>query len=179
MPKKKIIISVRAGMPTSCIVCNGVIHRKSEHYCSKHCENVYKEPIDEKKAPFLSKWKVRKLKEERDPLIRERKKVRRKTNDLIREGKLRKKACIVCGKKNVLPHHEDYSNPFKIIWLCEEDHKDYHDGKITLFNGRLKWDPTRLTKTRGKVNGFPKEKYQQINNVFAKKISTTAYSGLH
>jgi len=113
-------------MPTSCIECNGAIHRKSEHYCSKHCENVYKTPTDEKKPPFLSKWKVRKLKEAKDPLIKERQKVRRKTNDLIKEGKLRKKACVVCGKKTVLPHHEDYSNPFKVIWLCEEDHLHIH-----------------------------------------------------
>ncbi len=171
MSRKKIIIPVRVGMPTLCIVCNGVIHRKSEHYCSKQCEGVYKAPTDEKKPPFLSKWKVRKLKEAKDPLIKERRKVRRKTNDLIRDGKLRKKACIVCGNKTVLPHHEDYSNPFKVIWLCEKDHKDYHDGKIVIFNGQLKWDPARLTKIRGKVSGFPKKKYQHINNNFAKKKS--------
>ncbi len=176
MTRKKIIIPVRVGMPTSCIECNGIIHRKSEHYCSQHCENVYKAPTDEKNLPFLSKWKVRKLKEAKDPLIRERKKVRRKTNDLIKKGKLKRKACIVCGKKTVLPHHEDYSNPFKVIWLCEEDHKDYHDGKIALFNGQLKCDPIRLTKTRGKVNGFPKKKYQQINNAFAKKSANNELS---
>ncbi len=172
MPKKKIIIPVREGMPTSCIECNGVIHRKSEHYCSNHCESIYKTPTDGIKPHFLSKWKVRKLKEAKDPLIRERKKVRRKTNDLIKKGKLRKKSCVVCGKKTVLPHHEDYSNPFKVIWLCEEDHKDYHDGKIALFNGQLKWDPIRLTKIRGKVNGFPEKKYEQINNAFARKSTT-------
>ncbi|MCR4345195.1 MAG: hypothetical protein NUV44_10590 [Candidatus Scalindua sp.] len=159
MIKKKIIIPVRVGMPVSCIECDGIIHRKSEHYCSNHCENVYKAPTGEKKPPFLSKWKVRKVKEAKNPLIREM-----------------EKACVVCGKKTVLPHHEDYSNPFKVIWLCEEDHKDYHDGKIALFDGQLKWDPARLTKTRGKVNGFPKMKYQQINIAFAKKSATNELS---
>ena len=83
MTRKKIIIPVRAGMPVSCIECHGVIHRKSEHYCSKQCENVYEAPTDMKKPPFRSKWKERKLKEAKDPLIRERKKVRMKKNDLI------------------------------------------------------------------------------------------------
>lgn len=84
MTRKKIIIPVRARMPVSCIECHGVIHRKSEHYCSKQCENVYEAPTDEKRPSFRSKWKERKLKEAKDPLIRERKKVRRKTNDLLK-----------------------------------------------------------------------------------------------
>ncbi len=49
MTRKKIIIPVRVGMPASCIECNGAIHRKSEHYYSRHCENVYKATTDEER----------------------------------------------------------------------------------------------------------------------------------
>lgn len=174
MTRKKIKIPVRERKPTSCIVCGGILHRKSEYYCSPNCEGEYRAPAGEEKPLFLSKWKMRKIKEAKDPLISIRRKVRRKTNDLIKEGKLKKRPCLVCGKKDVLPHHEDYSNPFKIIWLCEQHHKDYHDGKIALFNGKLKWDPNRLTRVRGKVS-FPKKKYQQMKDNFTKQTAARPF----
>ncbi len=85
-------------------------------------------------------------------------------------GKLSKKLCIVCGKKEVLAHHENYSNPFKVIWLCEQHHKDYHDGKIELYNGELKWDPKRLIPKNEKAS-FPRKKYQKVaKNFYNKEI---------
>lgn len=168
MTRKKIRIPIREGKPTSCIVCGGILHIKSEHYCSPNCQGAYKAPTGKEKPPFLSKWKIRKTKEAKDPLISIRSKIRTKTNDLLRRGKLVKRPCLVCGSKDVLPHHEDYSNPFKVIWLCEQHHKEYHDGKISLFNGKLKWDPGRLIPKTKKV-GFPKKKYQQIEKSFYSK----------
>jgi len=119
------------------------------------------------KPPFLSKWKIRKRKELEDPLVKIRNKTRRKTNDLIKEGKLRKKPCVVCSGKEVIPHHEDYNNPFKVIWLCEEHHKDYHEGRIALFNSKLRWDPKRLNQIKGKYN-YPFKKYQLIEKIYSK-----------
>jgi len=171
MAKGKIEIPFREGKPTSCIVCGGELHRKSEYYCSKNCEGNYPhKQSDKDKPPFLSKWKIRKSKEARDPLIQIRRKTRRKTNDLLKVGKLKKRPCLVCENKDVIPHHEDYSNPFSVLWLCEEHHKDYHEGKIALFNGKLKWDPIRLTQMKSKVN-FPTKKYRQIEHSFSKKVA--------
>lgn len=45
----------------------------------------------------------------------------------IRRGKIKKLPCIECGKKDyVHAHHEDYSKPLAIIWLCPIHHKAYH-----------------------------------------------------
>jgi len=84
--KKKPEVPVRDGKPTSCVSCGKPLHRKSEYYCSEACGRAYRERVGKKAPPFLSKWKVRKRKEIKDPLILLRKKVRRKTNDLIRRG---------------------------------------------------------------------------------------------
>ena len=60
--------------------------------------------------------------------------VRRETYRAILDGRLKRKPCIVCGDTNVDAHHEDYSKPLKVIWLCRTHHKKIH--KNNSFN---KW----------------------------------------
>jgi hypothetical protein len=40
----------------------------------------------------------------------------------LRNGKLTKKPCAVCGSKRVEAHHPDYQKPKEIIWLCRKHH---------------------------------------------------------
>ena len=40
----------------------------------------------------------------------------------IRSGKLIKKPCEKCGNKKVHAHHDDYSKPLQVIWLCPKCH---------------------------------------------------------
>jgi hypothetical protein len=39
----------------------------------------------------------------------------------IRSGRLKKQPCF-CGNQKVEAHHEDYTRPLKIIWLCKKHH---------------------------------------------------------
>lgn len=171
--KKKLKISVRDGKPTECVVCGKPLHRKSEYYCSKNCGEAYKQKVEEKAPPFLSKWKVRKRKEATDPLVRLRQKVRRKTRDLIRSGKLRPGSCVVCRSRDVVPHHEDYSNPLQVIWLCQQHHDEYHEGKLLLFDGKLRWDPRRLTEV-GREVAYPEKKYRVLVDIHTRKTGDEA-----
>ena len=41
-------------------------------------------------------------------------------------GKLKKLPCVVCGNPIVHAHHEDYSKPFEITWLCSKHHGKRH-----------------------------------------------------
>jgi len=77
-------------------------------------------------------------------LIKIRQKTRRKSKELLKEGKIKKKPCVVCGSRELIMHHENYNNPKQVIWLCEYHHKEYHDGKLGLFNNKLWWNPNRL-----------------------------------
>lgn len=47
----------------------------------------------------------------------------------IRDGKLVKKPCAVCGSIKVHGHHEDYSKPLDVTWLCAAHHKQLHSKK--------------------------------------------------
>jgi len=40
----------------------------------------------------------------------------------LRAGRLQKQPCEVCGEKGVHAHHDDYSKPLKIRWLCPVHH---------------------------------------------------------
>lgn len=44
----------------------------------------------------------------------------------IRDGKLIKKPCEVCGAEEVHAHHDDYSQPLRVRWLCPKHHKLHH-----------------------------------------------------
>lgn len=40
----------------------------------------------------------------------------------VRQGKIVKTPCGVCGKKKVEGHHKDYSKPLEVEWLCKKHH---------------------------------------------------------
>ena len=146
------------------------LHRESEYYCSIRCENINRNQNAGNIPPFLSKWKIKKNKELKDPLVTIRKKIRCKSKKLIKEGRIKKRPCVVCGSSKVIVHHEDYDNPYNIIWLCEQHHKDYHGGEISLFNNKLWWNPDRLIPQK-KKNGTLSKKYRIIKENFQKKKS--------
>jgi|GEM_PF-2443773 len=162
--RKKIEIPIRDGKPEVCVVCGESLHRKSEYYCSQQCAERQSIVVGEDAIPFLSKWKIRKRKELQDPSIKVRQNTRRKTSDLVKKGKLKRKPCVVCGDKRVIPHHEDYNSPFKVIWMCEKHHKEYHNGEITLFDGKLKWNPENLIKLNGNIP-YPMKKYKALQKI--------------
>lgn len=52
---------------------------------------------------------------------------RAKTKMLVRRGKLIKQPCAICGCiNNIEAHHEDYTKPMQVIWLCVEHHRKHH-----------------------------------------------------
>ena len=44
----------------------------------------------------------------------------------IRAGKLVKQPCIRCGGLPAVAHHDDYSKPLDVIWLCRKHHVELH-----------------------------------------------------
>ena len=49
------------------------------------------------------------------------------TGNAIRDGKLHKQPCEVCGIGiNIVAHHEDYDKPLEVTWLCAKHHTEWH-----------------------------------------------------
>lgn len=51
----------------------------------------------------------------------------------LRSGRLLRRPCVVCGTECVQAHHDDYSRPLDVIWLCRLHHGERH----RLLNRRL------------------------------------------
>lgn len=47
-------------------------------------------------------------------------------NRAIRRGELARKPCEVCGNVRVDAHHDDYSHPLNVRWLCRRHHVQHH-----------------------------------------------------
>jgi hypothetical protein len=43
----------------------------------------------------------------------------------IRDGRVLRQPCLVCGEK-AEAHHPDYSRPLDVVWLCKEHHTEVH-----------------------------------------------------
>lgn len=46
--------------------------------------------------------------------------------NMVREGIVRRKPCEVCGSWPTHAHHDDYTKPFDVRWLCPEHHGAEH-----------------------------------------------------
>jgi len=45
---------------------------------------------------------------------------------LIGKGVISRQPCSTCGSPNAQAHHEDYSKPLDITWLCYDHHMAHH-----------------------------------------------------
>jgi hypothetical protein len=51
---------------------------------------------------------------------------RNKLSNAIRDKKIFKTPCEVCGDTKVEGHHDDYAKPLEVRWLCIKHHKELH-----------------------------------------------------
>lgn len=55
-----------------------------------------------------------------------KKKATTAVGNALRNGRLQKLPCWVCGAANSEAHHPDYSAPLAVVWLCDHHHKETH-----------------------------------------------------
>ena len=53
-------------------------------------------------------------------------KARSAVQHAISKNEIQKEPCAVCGNPKVQGHHEDYSKPLDVVWLCTRHHADRH-----------------------------------------------------
>ncbi|TXH55919.1 MAG: hypothetical protein E6Q97_07710 [Desulfurellales bacterium] len=57
----------------------------------------------------------------------EKRKAHSAVNYAVRSGRIKKLPCEVCGSKvRIQGHHDDYSKPLEVRWLCQVHHKELH-----------------------------------------------------
>lgn len=68
----------------------------------------------------------RKRTQKRRYLCPEKYKANTKVGNMIRDGKLERKPCFLCGDPKAEAHHPDYTQPKHIAWLCSACHHAIH-----------------------------------------------------
>ncbi len=58
--------------------------------------------------------------------------VHKRVAKAIKSGRLVRLPCVVCDDPKSNGHHEDYSKPFDVIWLCRSHHVQLHCGTLIL-----------------------------------------------
>jgi hypothetical protein len=55
-----------------------------------------------------------------------------KVQAAVNRGDLVRKPCEVCGAEKTHAHHDDYSKPLDVMWLCPKHHRERHEviGKL-------------------------------------------------
>lgn len=129
----------RARITTECNFCGKsfeALKYDYEHgngkFCSLSCSVKYKHKIANQSEENNPNWKegisknnyhYKKIQKERYP---EKIKARELVSRAIKSGKLTKQNCVICGDHNSHAHHEDYSKPLEVIWLCKKHHDEKH-----------------------------------------------------
>jgi len=44
----------------------------------------------------------------------------------LRNGRLKRMPCVICNNVKAQAHHEDYSKPLEVVWLCSKHHGERH-----------------------------------------------------
>jgi hypothetical protein len=63
-----------------------------------------------------------------NPVTRPRVLARIKANAAVQVGKLARRPCEICGStERVEKHHDDYTKPLNVRWLCKQHHMELHN----------------------------------------------------
>lgn len=69
----------------------------------------------------------------------------------VRDGRVKRQPCDMCGDPKSQGHHSDYSKPLDVTWLCEKHHKAAHKIKA-LFQPVLFENPTQGEAKLAEIN---------------------------
>ena len=126
------------GHLNKCKICTKKDANKHRAENLEYCKDYDRKRIDQpsriaKRKEIAERWK-------NDPELKEKMRLSRIvwlekntikraahiiTGNAIRDGKLVKQPCIVCGE-DAEAHHEDYNYPMDVVWYCKKHHGERH-----------------------------------------------------
>lgn len=89
----------------------------------RSCRACSREETRRRRAEGRDKWVNSQKYRARDK-VKER--AHGRVNDAIAAGKLKRLPCENCGATPSKAHHEDYSRPLEVVWLCAKCHRRLH-----------------------------------------------------
>lgn len=105
---------------------------KSCRLCRNKSQRDYIRKHPEKRKDYTLKWiannkeKNREIKAKWKAANGTRAKAWAAVEKATKNGDLLKEPCSICHDPNSQAHHEDYSKPLDVIWLCPKHHGERH-----------------------------------------------------
>lgn len=123
---------LRVGFAFTCrcgaeVVATASIVSGGKKLC-RPCIRARKRKYNERSVDYVREWIAAKPGKRTEYLKRWREKFPEKARAhgqfrrALRHGVISRKPCEVCGDQKVHGHHEDYSRPLDVIWLCVRCH---------------------------------------------------------
>lgn len=125
--RAKISRALSKQTPIGCDYCHKVfmdkpssIARKKRHFCCQQCYTNFRIEFlpPEEHNSYGSGYS----KGERE----RRSKARSKWHHYARDNKIAPQPCEKCGCPKAEAHHDDYSKPLAVRWLCFKCHREWH-----------------------------------------------------
>lgn len=118
-----------------CKKCSTILTGKQTSYCSRNCSKLHLKSLWQKRKRIdvnatRKKWRDKTDRHsDRKWYAKNIEKVlaHRKVQYAVSTSAIEKLPCQICGNIKSNAHHEDYSKPLEIIWLCATHHREIHD----------------------------------------------------
>lgn len=104
-------------------VCKPCLVKSSKEYVERNREKKRKWNLDYSKRNSDKFFKKNKEYKEK---YSDKKMAHQKVQTALRNGSLMRKLCEICNSEKAHAHHEDYSSPLDVIWLCHRHHMERH-----------------------------------------------------
>lgn len=101
-------------MKITCSKCGG--YKELNRYARSYCLPCHNEYMRLNRSPYKA--------QSGEDLKKQ--KCRASSKYMVIKGIINKKPCEKCGNEKSEMHHEDYSKPKEVTWLCRECHVDLH-----------------------------------------------------
>ena len=108
---------------------------------ASRCKECHKEAVRRNYRKNIERYKDYERKRASDPKRREsakkyqramtfrspgKRSARVAVGNALRDGRLNRQPCAVCGASASEAHHFDYSRPLDVTWLCFKHHREEH-----------------------------------------------------
>lgn len=113
-----------------------MFHEDKSRKYGYRCECISCERSARRRIYNLKKTVDNKSDYKRKNRFPEKVKARKAFYNAVYSGKLKKYPCEKCGSSKAHGHHEDYSKPFDVTWLCPKHHAERHVEIKTLQNAK-------------------------------------------